>query len=259
MLRKMMALIARPGMTLLLGVLVAGAASGLFAFASVPHAHAASADDSNIHISNDCSQPETANSVTIATDGGWDVDCFWPSVSGTTAFAFVNLYNVTSLQTGPYDLYFTWTDCNGGTHESDKGAYTFLAAGNAASDAFGGCDSIADITFLEITSPTSSADCGGLTVATQVAGHPPYVDCLTYVLGDSSIHTVNLYGVYAIWTGEDEGIFGPTGVTYTWTDCHNISHTSTKSLSTFIAAGDAASNGFGGCDRIMDLTSYTIN
>ena len=190
----------------------------------------------------------------IATNGGWHVDCFLVSNNGTTAATFVNLYDVTALETGKYDVYFTWTDCHGYAHQTYKPAYSFLV--NANGGGFGGCDTITDITSLQLTwAQIIPADCG-VIIATHVPGGPYYVNCF-----DASVewttYNVNLYGVYAIWTSAQGPSLPDSGVYFEWTDCHGNTHESAPDIDIFIAPGDS-SDGFGGCDYMKDLTVISI-
>src|SRR6266568_5694724 len=99
-------------------------------------AHAAAKKANAIGIQNDCSAMETDDLV-IATDYGWDVDCF--SGDGKVS---VGLYDVTSLQTGEYTVTIAWKDYDGGSHTTTKAPEHFLAAGNAGTNAFAGYDAM---------------------------------------------------------------------------------------------------------------------
>jgi integrase-like protein len=107
-----------------------------------------------------------------------------------------------------------------------------ITAGNAAANYFGGCTSIADITFLKVSSPVASntTACNtsedgsypdtGIYLAMQVNGQPAYVKCFADKY--DATYQVKLYGVYAIWTGSND-----YKVSYTWEDYNGGIHTST--------------------------------
>lgn len=200
---------------------------------------------------NDCTATEVYD-VVIATDYGWDIDCF--QGEGTEP---VSLYNVSALETGSYYLTFTWLDYNRGSHTTSEGSqWKFLSAGNAAANGFGGYSNIYEITSItmyaaEYAGLFSCPQSAGLAVwmATNVPGDSTYyADCFSA----KGTHSVGLYGVYAIETGFYY-------LTFTWKDYNGASHTSTKPPGTFLAAGNAAANGFGGSNRIAEITSITLS
>lgn len=98
-------------------------------FATAGTAHAASLQS---HVSPSVSRVYCAEGVLqIYTDydpstGYTDLDCF----SGYGSMPVV-LYNVLYLYTEGYTLNWTWVDCNGNTHYSQKGPDTEVNASNA--------------------------------------------------------------------------------------------------------------------------------
>lgn len=85
-------------------------------------------------------------------------------------------------------------------------------------------------------------------MATNIPGGLSWADCFSSL----GTHSVALDGVYAIETGVYY-------LTFTWKDSNGASHTSSKPPRTFIAAGSASTNGFGGSDSIAEITSITIS
>ena len=225
-----------------------------FAATTQIHQPASAQDITNV---NNCKADATWPPVVIVTDGGWNVDCF--SGSGSEP---VGLSDVTALETNAYSISFTWTDYQGGIHASNKGAYVFLAAGNASSSNFGGYGSIAKITSLTIE-PVSSfpivtclpGDVNSVWMATNA---PPsnvyYIDCFNNNATGVSPHAykVNLYGVYAIETNA-------YALTFTWTDYYGGNHTSVLPPGTLLAAGDASPIGFAKQSQIAHITSITLD
>jgi 5-hydroxyisourate hydrolase-like protein (transthyretin family) len=199
---------------------------------------------------NNCSAAVTDH-VVVATDYGWDVDCF--SGSGTES---VGLYHVTALETGSYRLTFTWKDYDGNTHTSTYKPWVLLAAGNAGSSGFAGYSSIAKITSITLYPLTALEpySCNtGYGVAIYIATHESgaaeyYVDCFSA----TGTHSVGLYGVYALETGAYT-------LKFTWKDYNGGTHTSTKASSTFLAAGNAGPDGFMGYESMAKITSITIS
>lgn len=198
---------------------------------------------------NDCDAEETDDLV-IVTDFGWDVDCFHGV--GTMS---VRLYDVYSLQTGLYITTFTWKDYNGDYHTTTKPEETFLAAGDAASNAFGGYGSMEEITSIEISPYTTnhqiSCDDQGMGVrfaTNALNSNNYYVDCFS----TEGTFPVGLYGVYTLYTGDFD-------VTFYWRDYDGGQHVSIKSPHSMLAAGNAAENGFAGSYSMALVTKITLS
>lgn len=226
--------------------------AGLLLSPGAPHASAQThkaARANSVSNTNNCSATGTGD-VVIVTDGGWNVDCF--SGSGWDP---VGLYNVTALDTGNYDLTFTWKDYGNAYHTSTKYARAFLSAGNASASYFAGYGSINEITSITLTyDPGGIGFLSGCTVdprldvwmATNVPGQAYFADCF-----DRSLNPIQLYGVYAIETGDYTLTFG-------WTDYNNGTHISTIAPFTLLAAGNAGSNGFANASSIAAITWITL-
>ncbi len=239
---------------------LATAALGLILVASfvlAPGAvHAASTQAHRARIANsisgtnDCSAHNTSD-VVIVTDGGWDVDCF--SGSGS---ASIGLYDVTALETGDYQLTFTWQDYGGGSYTSNDVQGSFLSSANAD---FAGYGSIAKITSIQLqygsyvgvtTCPTQDNSSSGddtVRMAMHVPGSFYYTDCFD-IYSNSS---VKLYGVYAIETGDYT-------LSFNWQDYNGATHSSAIEPYTLLAAGNASSGGFAGASSIALITSIRL-
>jgi hypothetical protein len=211
---------------------------------------------SSVSNHNNCSAMETPHDVVIATDGGWNVDCF--SGSGTES---VGLSTVVALETNYYNLNYTWVDWNGNTHNSRKGAGTLLAVGNTDGTAyFAGSESmekITSITLIPVSSiSANSAGCTNSPVPAFFATEVPYsVWCLddVQIAGDQDILIPN---VYAIWSGG-------YAIVFNWDDENGNTHyNSTLPPYSFLAAGNANNSrgpGFAGSNTLwiigMSLTA----
>lgn len=201
-----------------------------------------------VGVQNNCDAEETDDLV-VVTDFGWDVDCF----HGTGVMS-VALYDVFSIQTGVYITTFTWKDYDNDYHATTKEEETFLAAGNASANAFGGYGSIAEITSITIADyisqhPTDCTSRGmGVYFATHIGNAPYYVLCRS---GEET-YSVVLDGVYTLYTGD-------YNVLITWYDYNGVRHISSNPPKTLLAAGNAAEDGFGGSYTMALVTGITLS
>jgi hypothetical protein len=208
-----------------------------------------------VNSQNDC---ETVTSrfynqdVVIVTDYGRDVDCFWGN-----GFETVGLDDVTSLETGYYDLTFVWLDYHGNSHTTTKSQGTFLSAGNASAGYFAGFGSIAKITAINVTLNTTPLEgytsctppSGAVWIATHANGAETWYT-LCFHAGETI--PVHLYGVYAIETGG-------WNLIYYWQDYNNNTGQSSLGYWSLLAPGSAtSSHGFGPDLSIAAITELGI-
>lgn len=75
--------------------------------------------------------------------------CFILVPDYSSGYANINVYDVTTIHTGAYNLTFDWTDCNGHSHNSAKPSEYVVTAANSPGG-FGGCNYIQDVTFIDL-------------------------------------------------------------------------------------------------------------
>jgi hypothetical protein len=69
------------------------------------------------------------------------------STPPSEGYAYINVYDVYLIETGNYNLSFSWTDCHGFTHNSVKPPHTNLATNSGG---FGGCNYMQDVWYIDL-------------------------------------------------------------------------------------------------------------